>query len=76
MFCRIATEPDHLRKPGGQFHQHLMVNLRQFPCVKKNLTYTMSAKKHCAKLLYEKAGRKMLVKLTPNRVYLETFSIL
>jgi hypothetical protein len=34
----------------------------------KSLTFTASTKKLCAKLLYKKVARKMLVKLTPNVV--------
>jgi hypothetical protein len=48
------------------FTNILLAHLRQFPCAKKkSLTYTSSTKKLCAKLSYEKAARKMLVKLTP-----------
>jgi hypothetical protein len=32
----------------------------------KSLTFTVSTKKLCAKLSYEKAAHKMLVKLTPG----------
>jgi hypothetical protein len=34
----------------------------------KSLTFTSSTKKLCAKLLYEKAALKMLVKLTPGGI--------
>ncbi len=47
------------------FTNILLAHLHQFPCTKKSFTHTSSTKKLCAKLLYEKATRKMMVKLTP-----------
>jgi hypothetical protein len=43
---------------GVNFTNILLAQLR-------NLTFTTSTKKLCAKLSYEKGARKMLVKLTP-----------
>jgi hypothetical protein len=43
---------------------------------KKSLTFTASTKKLCAKLSYEKAACKMLVKLTPGSPHaLQSFYI-
>jgi hypothetical protein len=41
--------------------------LRRYICAKKVQTLNLSTKKLCAKLSYEKAVHKMLVKLTPGR---------
>ena len=40
--------------------------LRQNPCAKKVQTYNVSTKKLLKTLSYEKAARKMLMKLTPD----------
>jgi hypothetical protein len=40
--------------------------LRQYFCAKKEQTLNLSTKKLRAKLSYEKAAHKMLVKLTPG----------
>jgi hypothetical protein len=40
--------------------------LRRYFCAKKVQTLNLTTKKLRAKLLYEKAARIMLVKLTPN----------
>jgi len=42
--------------------------LRQNPFAKKLQTQILSSKKLSKKLLYEKAARKMLMKLTPGHV--------
>ncbi len=44
-------------------------NCADFLAPIKSLTFTSSTKKLCAKLLYEKAAWKMLVKLTPGRTH-------
>ncbi len=41
--------------------------LRRYFCAKKVQTLNLSTKKLCAKLSYEKAARKMLVKLTTGQ---------
>jgi hypothetical protein len=46
----------------GQFHQKFLSAFAP----KKVQTKNVSTKKLCAKLWYEKAARKMLVKLTPG----------
>ncbi len=53
------------------FTNILSVHLRQYFCAKKVQTYNISTKKLCAKLLYKKVARKMLVKLTHGRRYRE-----
>ncbi len=45
-------------------------NCANFLAPVKNLTFTSSTKKLPTKLSYEKAARKMLMKLTPNRLLL------
>ncbi len=42
--------------------------MRQYSCAKVIQTQNVSTKKLCAKLLYEKGVRKMLVKLTPGQL--------
>jgi hypothetical protein len=49
----------------SQFHQHFA----NFRAPIKSLTFTSSKKKLRAKLSYEKAARKMLVKLTPGGLF-------
>jgi hypothetical protein len=44
-------------------------NCANFLAPIKSLTFTSSTKKLCAKLLYKKAARKMLVKLTPGFIH-------
>jgi hypothetical protein len=68
----IATKK-RLRSPVVNF-TNILAHLSQFPCAKK-VTYTSSTKKLCAKLLYEKVARKMLVTLTPNLSNLRTFKM-
>jgi hypothetical protein len=55
------------RKSVVNFTNILSAHLGQFPCSKKSVNYTSSTKKLCAKLSYEKAACKMLVKLTPGK---------
>ncbi len=81
--CNALTpEPrSHVERKGGKkrsktfwidmksilptFYEHICTNiLAQI----KSLTFTASIKKLCAKLSYEKAARKMLVKLTHGRL--------
>ncbi len=48
--------------PWSQFHQHFILYIGPI----KSLTFNASTKKLRAKLSYEKAAHKMLMKLTPG----------
>jgi hypothetical protein len=54
------------KRPGVNFTNILLAQLRQYSCANKKLTFTASTKNLRAKLSYEKGARKMLVKLTPS----------
>ncbi len=60
-----------LRPSSGKFHQHFISKYfcAKNSCAKKSSTLKCKHKKKlCAKLSYEKAARKMLVKLTPHQL--------
>jgi hypothetical protein len=59
---------------GVNFTNILLTQLHQFPCAKKSSNLKCKYKNLRAKLSYEKAARKMLVKLTP--VHLFSFALL
>jgi len=73
-FCSIDASADHVVWPSGKFKNPPVVNLtniskqllHQSPWTKKLQSHTVIRENLCKTLLYEKAARKMLVKLTPR----------
>jgi hypothetical protein len=61
----FSNSKDETLKSGVNLTNILCAQLRQYPSANKKFTYTLSSKKLRAKLSFEKAARKMLVKFTP-----------
>ncbi len=62
----LIYQPQEIQQVCGQFDQHFMSAFAPIFLCQKSQTLNVSSKKFSAKLLYEKAEYKMLVKLTPG----------